>query len=95
MSMVSLLASINYTVTQVSPGTNPSRYLESQTLSYMSEVETFPYYICEDILKVWLTLLEPRIDYTSDTRPPCWPPALPFKKPRLLYKAGTFPSLNE
>lgn len=83
-------ASLSVSFAEVSPAIFPDEHslIHAHNVPYGEWLAKLPYYVCEDLLNVWIDIIEPKIDYSVDTKPTWWPEAISFAKPRELLKKG-------
>jgi hypothetical protein len=74
------------------PSPNRAEILHPGSRAFEVELEYLPYYVCEDLIDIWIGIIQPGINYSSGLRPVWWPESVPFKKPQRLHKFGMSPT---
>lgn len=60
---------------------------DSQPNCY-DELDSLPYYVCEDLIDIWIGIIQPGMIYRAGSEPIWWPENIPFKRPQCLRKFG-------
>jgi hypothetical protein len=69
-------------------------YLNPLSSCY-DELQALPYYICEDLIAIWVGFIQHGIRYHAGQEPIWWPEKIPFKRPQCLRKFGMLLSLHQ